>query len=64
MRSTAELTRASLPELARHLEGMVAREDVRVSEVCDLLLKKAVLSRLSGSPNEAPGAHGAIRSPG
>ena len=53
MRNIAELSRASLPELARHLDGLVAREDVRVSEVCDLLLKKAVLTRCSDVHIEA-----------
>ena len=47
MRTTAELSRASLPELARFVEGMAAREDVRISELCDVLLRKAVLARVS-----------------
>ena len=47
MRNTAELSRASLPEVSRYVGDLAAREDVRISELTDLLLRKAVLARVS-----------------
>ncbi len=42
-----ELERASLTEVGEHLRRLTGRDGVRISEVCDLLLKKAVVSRCS-----------------
>jgi type IV pilus assembly protein PilB len=43
----AELKKASLAELDNHLKALVRSNGFRVSEVADLLLKKAVLARAS-----------------
>jgi type II secretory ATPase GspE/PulE/Tfp pilus assembly ATPase PilB-like protein len=42
-----ELRTASLPDVARHLQGITSQDAFRISEVCDVLLKKAVLARVS-----------------
>jgi type II secretory ATPase GspE/PulE/Tfp pilus assembly ATPase PilB-like protein len=42
-----ELRTASLPDVARFIEGMTSKDAFRISEVCDVLLKKAALSRVS-----------------
>ncbi|MCW8139580.1 MAG: type II/IV secretion system protein [Planctomycetota bacterium] len=42
-----DLRRASLPDLARHIQGVTSKDAFRISEVCDILLKKAVLARVS-----------------
>jgi len=42
-----DLTRSSLAELDNHLRALVRAPGFRVSEIADLLLKKAVLTRAS-----------------
>lgn len=42
-----DLRRASLTDLARHIQGVTSKDAFRISEVCDVLLKKAVLARVS-----------------
>jgi type II secretory ATPase GspE/PulE/Tfp pilus assembly ATPase PilB-like protein len=47
VRSSDELRRASLADVARHIEGVTSQDAFRISEVCDVLLKKAVMARAS-----------------
>ncbi|MCA8925515.1 MAG: type II/IV secretion system protein [Planctomycetes bacterium] len=42
-----ELSNATLEDISAHLDRMVAGREFRVSEVCDVLLKKAVLAKTS-----------------
>ena len=56
-----DLNQASLEEVAGHLEQLVARDEFRVSEVCDILLKKAVLARTSDIHIEATRSGSRVR---
>lgn len=42
-----QLKQASLPDVARIVQEMTSKDAFRISEVCDVLLKKAVLARVS-----------------
>lgn len=47
LREDAELEAASLEDLASHLEKLTSTDGFRISEVCDLILKKGIMSRAS-----------------
>ncbi len=55
------LREATLEEVARYLAGVVQRDDFKVSEICDVLLKKAVLAHASDLHLEPCGSGTRVR---
>ena len=56
-----DLNQATLEEVAAHLDQMIARDEFRVSEVCDIILKKAVMARTSDIHIEATRSGSRVR---
>ncbi len=56
-----QLRNASLPDVARFIQGLTSKDAFRISEVCDVLLKKAVLARVSDIHIEPTGRGSRVR---
>jgi type II secretory ATPase GspE/PulE/Tfp pilus assembly ATPase PilB-like protein len=61
VRSADELQRASLADVAGYLKTLTSRDGVRISEVCDILLKKAVIAHASDVHIEPTGKGSRVR---